>query len=103
MTKMVSVSIVKVLQETRGAYKVLYAHFENPVEFAVVWLPKSQVVPSDLCSWQIPLWLKNKIASAKRYKARTFWNVHNMPSYAYGFGPYYDHRGVEINLSGSVS
>jgi hypothetical protein len=98
--KMVPVSVVKVLQETTKAYQVIYTHFENPMEFAVVWLPKSQVVLNSLCTWQIPLWLKNKIASeAKRYNARPFQNVHGIPDYAYGFDPYYDHRGVEIILS----
>lgn len=60
------VSIEKVLKETEKAFQVIYTHFENPAEYAIVWLPKSQTVTpqnnSTSVCWKIPVWLKNKIA-----------------------------------------
>ena len=99
--KLVPVSIVKCLRESEKAYQVIYIHFENPMDFAIVWLPKklTKKTGSNSVCWQIPMWLKNKIASeAKRYNARPFQNSHGMPDYAYGFGPYFDTMGREVTL-----
>ena len=93
--KLVSVTVPAKLGESEKAYKVLYAHFENPLHFAVAWLPKSVTkVEGDI--WMIPLWLKNKIAkTAKRYSGVNI-QFEGLPDVAYGFGPYYNARGFDV-------
>ena len=95
--KMTSVSIAKQIGESERAFQVIYTHFENPMDFAIVWLPK-KLTTADGIVWQIPMWLKNKIAvEARRYNARPFQNGHGMPDYGYGFGPYYDNSGRDVS------
>ena len=87
------------LQETQKAIKVIYAHFENEAEFAIVWLPKSQTEILD-GMYHIPIWLKNKIAkTAKRYIARRVTMPTRDQSYAYGFHNtgFFTSNGIQIN------
>jgi len=94
--KMTQVSIGAVLAQTQKAVQVIYTHFEDPYEFAVVWLPKSQIEPArhqdgSLClstCWSIPMWLKRKIANnEKRYLGKRFHmrDHDGLPKAAFGF------------------
>ncbi len=98
--KTTQVNVVKI-GETEKAYKVIYLHFENPAEFAIVWLPKSQVKVDSVACWTIPMWLKNKTAeSAKRYTAKKYTNEFKIQDYLYGFdnSGYYNSQGKKVTL-----
>jgi hypothetical protein len=96
------VSVTK-LSETKKAYRVIYHHFENPAEFAMVYLPKSVTVTGSpgVC-WTIPMWLKNKIAEeARRYRGEKFRRPTGVEDYLYGFGEErYDSSGFKYRRDG---
>ena len=99
---MTKVKVVKI-GETSKAWKVVYMHFENPAEFAITWLPKSVTTPASpgVC-WEIPLWIKDKIATeARRYRAARFTRPTGEEDYLYGFGEErYDSSGFRYHRVG---
>lgn len=68
----VSVITPHIVKETEKAVQVVYAHYENPSEYSLPWIPKSQIKAHDQTMKQmsIPAWLKVKICNEqKRYTA----------------------------------
>jgi len=95
----VPILVAKILKQTNKSIRVIYINYENPAEFSVLWLPKTLAsIESGIVL--IPNWLKANIArDQQRYTAKTFVNPKTgLQDYAYGFGPYYDSRGSEVDL-----